>query len=44
MDGFWSMFCLFVVVVSLHKALSVAAARADAAKLNMLLRMRKFKK
>ncbi|MGN3971922.1 hypothetical protein, partial [Cronobacter sakazakii] len=30
--------------VSLHKALSVAAARADAAKLNMLLRMRKFKK
>ncbi|WP_373966295.1 hypothetical protein [Escherichia coli] len=36
MDGFWSMFCLFVVVVSLHKALSVAAARADAAKLNML--------
>jgi hypothetical protein len=43
MDGFWSMFCLFVVVVSLHKALSVAAARADAAKLNMLLRMRKFK-
>lgn len=44
MDGFWSIFFLFVMALSLHKALSEAAVRADAAKINTLLRMKKFKK